>query len=1000
MTAGRATANFLPCQGTVPVHPTEDVREASEEGEVKRLIGLIVLAVTGTLLLASSAGAAEDVRIVRDSHGEPHISAPTAAGAMYGFAWAQMEDQADYILRNLYAATGRSAEVLGSDCKPNLTKCFEADQLTRLFRIPDVAKSRFGELSEDDRSRFEAFAAGINAYVAEHPDQVPVWARNKQITGPDVVASVQWSFVMAQLNRAKSAFKFNTGPAPELRKANLRQSASKATEAGAETERNFLSVLDDPAYRIEMNASNMFAVDGTKTASGKPILNSDPHLAYEGSTQWYQARVSYGSGPDRVSVAGSTFRGLPAIGIGNNGYVAWGHTSNQGAIHEQDAYKEKLVTGEPNSYEYGGDTRQMVTETVEIKALTDGGVVTVPVRFRYTIHGPVVTDPLAQLDGTQPLPGVNFAGSLTASQYEQIGLASEMWREAEARNLDQFQQAMSNVQLSQFNTLAADKDDILFVATSRSGRLNPGVPVNQLLDGSEPNNTWVSSDADRPWTGVLTLDELMPVRNPSASPECQVEDPPATCHYYENANNTPWTSAPHQIKMSDFPYYMQLGNDGNRSRQLRNLLNPASNLTLEDVDKIAFNDQIEFAPVLIDLLHQSAPSANPKIQQASALLDSWVDQGYEAGPNSTQFVLFVAFIRAIDPAKLGNSDSVQKNVNPAQASAPYPDGLVGQPNGYTTAQLTEAAKAAGAAATAVQSAFGNRMDVRTGDVHVIESGSYTGEIGGGTQDAPAIWMTGCKNAYPATQLVAFPCSAANGSSYMMDVDFGSGRMHTSKPIAGTDNPDSPFYAMNAEDFANERFRNFPLTESDLEAEKTSEQTVKFTPETNVCEPPFTGEWPDCVEPQPPACEPPLTGEWPDCVEPQPPACEPPLTGEWPDCLEPSSPKANITAIRLTPKKRAVRAGKSVGLKIRVVNKGDRGKWVTVKLKVNRKKGIKLPSVRKIWAKPGVSAAKKVTFRTRHRAKGKYRITASAAGKKTAAVIKVKPVKRHRKHRGR
>jgi hypothetical protein len=118
-------------------------------------------------------------------------------------------------------------------------------------------------------------------------------------------------------------------------------------------------------------------------------------------------------------------------------------------------------------------------------------------------------------------------------------------------------------------------------------------------------------------------------------------------------------------------------------------------------------------------------------------------------------------------------------------------------------------------------------------VHTIDWGDFHSAIGGGTNDAPTLWMAGCKNSFPATQLVAFPCPADNGSSYIMDVDFGSGVMHVAKPASDIDDPSSPYYTSNAEDFAAEAFRAFPTSWSAAQAEKTSETDLPLLPETTV-----------------------------------------------------------------------------------------------------------------------------------------------------------------------
>ncbi|MGA7396252.1 MAG: penicillin acylase family protein, partial [Solirubrobacterales bacterium] len=276
-----------------------------------RGVTVFLVAILAAGLLATAASAAtERVSIVRDSFGEPHIRGESAAATMYGFGYAQMQDQADYLLRNIYRSIGRSAEVEGSDCEPSLEACFLADQTTRLFRVPESAYERFRSLPAGDQTRFRAFAAGINAYVADHPDSVPSWAVSAgPVSGEDVVASTGWNFLMAQLANASQRLTFPLGPA-----ASSRANSSK----------RLIDPVRDPAFRVEMKASNMFAVDGSRTASGKPILNVDPHLEFTGATQWYQAQLEYPG----VTVQGVTFRGFPAIGIGNNGHVAWGHTAN------------------------------------------------------------------------------------------------------------------------------------------------------------------------------------------------------------------------------------------------------------------------------------------------------------------------------------------------------------------------------------------------------------------------------------------------------------------------------------------------------------------------------------------------------------------------------------------------------------------------------------------------------------------------------------------------
>ena len=252
---------------------------------------------------AAPVAASEQVTITRDSRGEPHIQGASARGAMYGFAWAQMEDQAPYILAGMAHSVGRSAELMGSDCQPNpsadpdLEACFRQDQLARLFMVPETASIGWRGLSASDRARLQGFADGINAYIASGAADVPSWA--VPVTPQDVLANVEYGFLMSQVAEV----------------SGILGGAVGASARAARTART----LAASAPSLDIRASNMFALRSTKTATGKPILQGDPHLPFDGVSRWYAAQLSYPGN----RVQGVTFRGLPGIALGSNGYVAW-----------------------------------------------------------------------------------------------------------------------------------------------------------------------------------------------------------------------------------------------------------------------------------------------------------------------------------------------------------------------------------------------------------------------------------------------------------------------------------------------------------------------------------------------------------------------------------------------------------------------------------------------------------------------------------------------------
>ena len=578
---------------------------------------LVVAAASATDAFALPRG----VSIVRDSTGEPHIYATDARLAMYGFGYAQMQDQGEYLLTLIDQANGRSAATRGPGCLPS---CFQSDQVAHLLRIPESAEEKFGSLPLSSQQRFIAFAEGINAYIHDHPSALPAWA--SPVTGQEVLAETEYRFILAQANAASAIVKTAETKAPQSQVANALATDGSATlNDPINGASSFASILGQPNLTVNLGASNDFAVAGSRTASGRPIVHGDPHLEFGGSQQWYTAQLVYPG----VRVEGATFRGLPVIGMGRNEHVAWTETANQTTSNEEDVYRETLNPEDPNQYLYDGQDLNMEVRNVAIAVQTSQGVITpVSVKLRYTLHGPVISDPSTAVNGTQPPPSAEYAMTAALSQYEQVGLATQLWGENEASSLTEFKQAMSLDQLSQFNTLAAGKTDIFYVATSRSGMVNPGLSLKTPLEGSNPATTWL---------GILPFDELP-----------QAENPPDG--YYQNANNSPQFTAPGQIQESELPYYLQSSpSDGARAARQTELLSSASNFTLADAERIGMDVYVGFAPTLKALLDQAAalPGADPRVQNAALLFDAWDNTATTEETAMPLFATWVAGLRAI-----------------------------------------------------------------------------------------------------------------------------------------------------------------------------------------------------------------------------------------------------------------------------------------------------------------------------------------------------------------
>src|SRR6266545_672407 len=119
---------------------------------------------TGTRELT---GLRDPVRIARDPHGMPHVSADTDRDLFFGFGFAVAQDrlfQLEHIRRK---ASGRLAEVLGAEA-------VESDRLFRTLDLAGLAEREWQRLPAETRELVDAYAAGVDAVISESRDNLPI----------------------------------------------------------------------------------------------------------------------------------------------------------------------------------------------------------------------------------------------------------------------------------------------------------------------------------------------------------------------------------------------------------------------------------------------------------------------------------------------------------------------------------------------------------------------------------------------------------------------------------------------------------------------------------------------------------------------------------------------------------------------------------------------------------------------------------------------------------
>ncbi len=396
-----------------------------------------------------SAIGPEHVTLYRDSYGVPHIYGDTPDAAMYAFGYAQAQDHLQQMRQDYLMAAGRLAET-------GLSDTTSGDAFMHQLKIPETGQAAVAAMNDDDRGRIEAFAAGVNKYITDHPGQ-PSWMR--RVEPYEIVAWVQWVQLLPEYSI--SVGKMSSGPpSPPL---------AAAPDAP-----------DAPQY-----GSNMWAVSPSHSSLGVPILQGDPHLGWTGATQWYEAHLNYPG----VNVAGATFFGWPFIAMGSTDNVAWTMTDNN--PNNADLYQETLNPANHQQYKRDGVWVNMTAVTSTIKWY---GHPDQQVTNYYTVHGPVVST-VSDLAYTAAMPS-----------FELTGMTSTGFHLVEAPSIAAFFNPADVATMAKWNVILADTSGhIKYVDNIRLARkpesINWGLPVDGSLSAND-------------WTGFLTYGELPTIDDP------------------------------------------------------------------------------------------------------------------------------------------------------------------------------------------------------------------------------------------------------------------------------------------------------------------------------------------------------------------------------------------------------------------------------------------------------------------------------------------------------
>jgi penicillin amidase len=515
-------------------------------------------------------GLGAEVSVTRDERGVPTIHAQSSADAYFALGFVHAQDRLFQMDAMRRLGAGRLSEVLGADT-------LETDRLMRTLGLYRSAEDQVRAASPALKAALEAYAAGVNAFIAAPGGAWPpeFYLLNYRPEPWQPADSLVWGRLMAlDLSnnwQAETSNRSMKRGVPDYLFDLLVTDPSPSRAQG-----------DDgaPAWRQPLSeASNSWVVGPLKSGSGKPLIANDPHLGLALPSTWYLARIE----APEMTLTGATAPGLPFVMIGTNGDVAWTFTTTHGDT--QDLFEEKLVTGHPGQYETPEGPKPFETrqEKIGVKGASE-----VEITVRSTRHGPVVSD----LGGDPGTPDTVLALSWTAllpnDRTPESILAINKARDAAALEV-----ALVDFHAPEQNVVYADKDGITgFIAAGR-------VPERRaIFEGSRlPAPGW-SGEYD--WLGTLPMSSLPQLRGDSGD-------------FLVTANNDIRPLGYRPFITADWP-------DDARAKRIRTLLGADGPQSIDRLKAIQLDTHS--APVLAFVRHwqEIAAKADPEL---GTILSAW-----------------------------------------------------------------------------------------------------------------------------------------------------------------------------------------------------------------------------------------------------------------------------------------------------------------------------------------------------------------------------------------
>jgi penicillin amidase len=431
---------------------------------------------TGELSLSSLQAA---VTVDYDERGVPHIQAQNEADMYRALGYVHAQDRLFQmeILRRL--ARGELAEVLGSTL-------VDTDRLFRTLGIREHA-DRYAaqmDMSTPASQALLAYLDGINQYQASRPAplEFDLLGIDKRPFSPadtiSVAGYMAYSFAAAFRTEPVLTHIRDQLGADYLKAFDLdwhpRGVVGQPLTAGDWQDLNAIAELSHAALLNaglpQFEGSNAWAVSGSRTASGKPLLAADPHIRFAVPAVWYETNLRYPG----FSLYGHHQALNPVASLGHNHEFAWSLTMFQN--DDLDLIAEKTNPANPNQVWHRGQWVELQSREEQIK-VKDAEPISLTIRR--SPHGPIINSALGESLGSTPI-AMWWAFLETDNP-----ILDGFYRLNRAASLEQARAAVEQIEAPGLNIVWANAaGDIGWWAAAKLPRRPAGVNPSFILDGA------------------------------------------------------------------------------------------------------------------------------------------------------------------------------------------------------------------------------------------------------------------------------------------------------------------------------------------------------------------------------------------------------------------------------------------------------------------------------------------------------------------------------------